>query len=271
MAMDKKIGIIGCGNMGEAILSRLVKVAEKSASIMVSELDRRRRAHLQEKYRMIIETDNNAVVKFSDILILAVKPKDFDGILKQEVCCGASKDKLIISIAAGITTAYIEKILGADVPVIRAMPNMGAIIGDAITSLSAGKAARKEHLESAKQIFSIIGDVVEVDEQLVDAVTAVSGSGPAYFFYFIESLYEAAEELKLPRATAKRLVLKTALASVRLLHELKEEPEALRKKVTSKGGTTEAAFSVLEYKKVKKIIKQAVKEACRRSKAISKK
>ncbi len=124
-------------------------------------------------------------------------------------------------------------------------------------------------MESAKETFSAIGDVVEVDEKLVDAVTAVSGSGPAYFFYFIESLYEAAQELRLPSEVAKRLVMETALGSIKLLHELKEEPAELRKKVTSKGGTTEAAFKVLEYKKVKKIIKDAVKEACRRSQELS--
>ncbi|MDP3790612.1 MAG: pyrroline-5-carboxylate reductase [Candidatus Omnitrophota bacterium] len=268
--MNKKIGIIGCGNMGEAILGRLVNVMEKSTSIMVSEFDAKRRDYLQGKYKMIIEIDNNEIVKFSDVIILAVKPKDIDGLLKQEVCCGVSKNKLIISIAAGITIKHIEDMVGKDVPVIRAMPNLGAIIGHAVTSLSAGESVNKEDIELAKNIFSLIGDVVEVDEKLVDAVTAVSGSGPAYFFYFVESLYEVAQELKLPPGIAKALVIKTALGSIKLLDELKEDPAALRKKVTSKGGTTEAAFKVLEYKKVKNIIKDAVKEACKRSKEISK-
>lgn len=268
--IGKKIGIIGCGNMGEALLGRLIGVLEKSTSIMVSELDAKRRDYLQDKYKMIIEIDNNKVVKFADVIILAIKPKDFEDLLKKEVCCGVSKDKLVISIAAGVTTKYIESIIGKDVPVIRAMPNMGAIIGQAASSLSAGTSAKKEDMEIAGQIFSMIGDVVEVDEKLVDAVTALSGSGPAYFFYFIESLYEVAEELKLPKDIASLLVIKTALGSIKLLHELKEEPAALRKKVTSKGGTTEAAFKVLEHKKVKKIIKDAVKEACKRSKEISK-
>ena len=267
--INKKIGIIGCGNMGEALLSRIIGVIEKSTSVMVSELDAGRREYLHDKYRMIIETDNNSVVKFADCIILAVKPKDFESLLKKEVCCGVSKDKLVISIAAGVTTKYIEKIIGKDIPVIRAMPNLGAVIGQAVSSLSAGTAVKKEDMELAKELFSMIGDVVEVDEKLVDAVTAVSGSGPAYFFYFIESLYEAAEELKLPSEVAKKLVIKTALGSVKLLRDLKEDPAVLRKKVTSKGGTTEAAFRVLEGGKVKKIIKDAVKEACKRSKEIS--
>ncbi len=267
--ISKKVGIIGCGNMGEALLSRLIGVMKKSTSIMVSELDAKRREYLEDRYKMIIEIDNNKVVKFADIIILAVKPKDFEDVLKRQVRCGVSKNKLVISIAAGITTRYIENIIGKEIPVIRAMPNMGAIIGQAVSSLSAGTSVKKSDMESAKEAFSAIGDVVEVDEKLVDAVTAVSGSGPAYFFYFIESLYEAAQELRLPSEVAKRLVMETALGSIKLLHELKEEPAELRKKVTSKGGTTEAAFKVLEYKKVKKIIKDAVKEACRRSQELS--
>jgi pyrroline-5-carboxylate reductase len=268
--IDKKIGIIGCGNMGEALLSRIAGVVEKSTSIMVSEFDAARRNYLQDKYRMIIETDNNEVVKFSDVIIIAVKPKDFESLLKNEICCGVSDKKLVISIAAGVTTKYIEGILGKEIPVIRAMPNMAALIGHAVSSLSAGSSARPAHMALAKEIFSLIGDVVEVDEELVDAVTAVSGSGPAYFFYFIESLYEAAEELRLPEEAARKLVLKTALGSVRLLHDLKEDPAALRKKVTSRGGTTEAAFKVLDRKKVKDTIKAAVKKACSHSKKLSK-
>lgn len=268
--INKKIGIIGCGNMGEAILSRLIGKLEKSTRIMVSEFDSKRRDYLQGKYRMIISTDNNEVVKFADAVIIAVKPKDFPDLLNAEICCGVSRGKLVISIAAGVTTKYIESVIGKDIPVIRAMPNMGAIIGHAVSSLSAGRSAKKEDMDLAKEIFSLIGEVVEVDEKLVDAVTAVSGSGPAYFFYFIESLYEAAEGLNLPAEVSKKLVLNTALGSIRLLHELKEDPESLRKKVTSRGGTTEAAFKVLERKNVKKIIKEAVNEACKRSKELSK-
>lgn len=268
--IDKRIGIIGCGNMGEALLGRLAGVLEKSTSIMVSELDAKRRDYLQNKYKMIIEIDNNEVVKFADVIILAVKPKDFDELLSGEICCGVSKEKLVISIAAGITTKYIEKLVGEDIPVVRAMPNMGALVGQAVSSLSRGTSAGEEHMRLAKEIFSLIGDVVEVDEKLVDAVTAVSGSGPAYFFYFIESLLEAAEGLGLPKDVARELVIKTALGSVKLLIELKEDAVVLRQKVTSKGGTTEAALRVFESKKIGQAVNAAVKEACKRSKKLSK-
>ena len=268
--MDKKIGIIGCGNMGEALLCRLADVMEKSTSLMVSETDTARRDAIQTKYRIIVEIDNNYLVKYSDVIILAVKPQDLEKVLSQEVCCGVSGKKLLISIAAGVTTKHIEKIVGKDIPVVRAMPNMPAIIGEAITSISAGSAATREHLGIARYIFSVIGDVVEVDEKLVDAVTAISGSGPAYFFYMIEALTEAAKKLRLDSETAGKLVAKTALGSAKLLNALKEAPAQLRRRVTSKGGTTEAALNVFDKKQFKKIIAEAAAAACTRSKELSK-
>jgi pyrroline-5-carboxylate reductase len=219
---------------------------------------------------MIVEIDNNVVVKYSDVIILAVKPKDFDSILKGEVCCGLSESKLLISIAAGITTKHIEDAVGKNIPVIRAMPNMGAIIGEAMTSLSRGSAAGDAHMQTAREVFSLIGDVVEVDEVLVDAVTAISGSGPAYFFYMVESLIEAAESVGLEKKIATKLVLKTALGSARLLEVLQEVPADLRKRVTSKAGTTEAALNILEKRKFKNIIMEAVEAAQKRSKELSK-
>ena len=268
--IDKKIGIIGCGNMGEALFSRLSAVMEKSTSLMVSDLDARRRDAIQAKYKVIVGIDNNYVVKYSDVIILAIKPQDFDKVLRQEVCCGISKDKLLISIAAGITTKYIESVVGKETPVIRVMPNMPAMIGEAISSISPGSSATKEHMDTARFIFSTIGDVVEVNEDLVDAVTAISGSGPAYFFYVIEALIEAAKKLKLDKETAEKLVLKTALGSSKLLDALKEDPARLRQRVASKGGTTEAALKVFDKKKLKDIIEAAAKAACKRSKELSK-
>lgn len=267
--INKKIGIIGCGNMGEALFSRLAKMIEKSTALMVGEQDAARRDYIQTKYKIIVEIDNNAVVKFADVIILAVKPKDFESVLKQEVCCGLSEKKLFISIAAGITTKYIERAVGKDIPVIRAMPNMGALIGEAVTSLSRGSSAGDRDMDTAKEIFALIGDVVEVDEELVDAVTAVSGSGPAYFFYMIDALTSAAESAGLDRKTASRLVLKTALGSAKLLEASREDPQVLIKKIASKGGTTEAALNIFEKKRFKNIVNDAVKAAYKRSKELS--
>lgn len=270
MMTDKKIGIIGCGNMGEALLGRLSKVMEKSVSIMVSELDAARRAAILEKHKIIVEIDNNYLVKYSDVIILAVKPQDLENVLRQEVCCGISEKKLLISIAAGITTKYIEGVVGSNVPVIRAMPNMPAIIGEAVTAICAGSAATKRDVELARQIFLTIGDVVEVEEKQIDAVTAISGSGPAYVFYFIEALAEAAEKLGLDKKTSEELAIKTAIGSSKLLDALKEHPAILRKKVASKGGTTEAALKVFDDRKLNKIIEEATVAAFNRSKELSK-
>jgi pyrroline-5-carboxylate reductase len=201
-------------------------------------------------------------------VIIAVKPKDVPQLLG-EIRPHLRGDKLLLSIAAGITTSRIEKAADMKIPVVRAMPNMAASIGESMTSLTAGRYAGRAHIRMARDIFSTIGEVVEVGENMVDAVTAVSGSGPAYFFYLVEILMEVAKELGLKRGVAEKLVLKTALASSRLLHLLGERPEVLRKKVTSKGGTTEAAFRVLESGGVKEIIKRAVRAAHGRSKELS--
>ena len=271
MMTDKKIGIIGCGNMGEALLGRLSKVMEKSISIMVSELDAARRAAILEKHKIIVEIDNNYLVKYCDVIILAVKPQDLENVLRQEVCCGVSEKKLLISIAAGVSTKYIESVVGGNVPVMRAMPNMPAVIGEAMTAICAGSGAAKADVELTREIFSTIGDVVEVEEKHMDAVTAISGSGPAYFFYLVEALAEAAEKLGLDTKTSEELAIKTAIGSSKLLDELKEHPSILRKKVTSKGGTTEAALKVFDEKSLKKIIEEAALAACNRSKELSKK
>ncbi|MFA5142795.1 MAG: pyrroline-5-carboxylate reductase [Candidatus Omnitrophota bacterium] len=269
MIRGKRIGIIGCGNMGEALLLRLTNVVDKSTCLMVSEADAARRDYIQSKYKIIVEMDNNAVVKFADVIILAVKPKDFEDVFRHEVCCGLSDKKLLISIGAGITTGYIESIAGKDTPVVRAMPNMAAIVGEAITALASGSSAGEKDMDTAREIFSLVGDVVEVDEKYMDAVTAISGSGPAYFFYIIEALTEAAESLGLKSDVARRLALKTALGSSKLLETIKTDPAVLIKKVASKGGTTEAALNVFEHKNLKATINAAVKAASKRSKELS--
>lgn len=268
--IDKRIGIIGCGNMGEALLGRLSESMEKSTSLMVSEMDSARRDYIRKKYRMIVEIDNNLVVKGSDVIILAIKPKDFEDVLKGEVSIGASDKKLIISIAAGITTRHIESVIGPEIPVVRVMPNMPAIIGEAVSAICAGSSADKKHMDTVREIFSMIGDVVEVEEKLMNAVTAVSGTGPAYFFYLMETLIKSAVSLGLDKKAARELVVKTALGSAKLISELEADPEEMREKVTSKGGTTEAAFKVFKARRMDGIIKAAVKKASDRSRKLSK-
>ncbi len=266
--LRRKIGIIGCGNMGEALVRGLSHIVPRGF-LAINDIDKARRDKARSKYKVRRAEDNGSLVESSDIIILAVKPKDVDDVLKN-IRKFLSSDKVLISIAAGITTGYIGRLIGKKLPVIRAMPNMPAAIGEAISSISAGRFAKRNDVKIARDIFASVGDVVEVDEDLVDAVTAVSGSGPAYFFYLIESLLEAALELGLDEKTANSLILKTALGSAKMSDLLKEAASDLRTKVTSKGGTTEAAFKVFESKNFKEIIKEAVKAACKRSKELSK-
>ena len=268
--IDKKIGIIGCGNMGDALLSRLSESVEKSTMLMASEFDLARREYICKKYRIIVETDNNLVMKNSDIIILAVKPKDFEALLNGEIAIGANPDKLIISIAAGITTKYIESAIGRDIPVIRVMPNMAAVIGEAVSVICPGCSADNKDMEVAKEIFSMIGSVIEVKEKLMDAVTAISGSGPAYFFALMEELIKSAVTLGIDKNTARELVVKTALGSAKLIDSMGGDPKDMRERVTSKGGTTEAAFKVFRAKKTGIVIKAAVKAAALKSKKLSK-
>lgn len=265
--IKERVGIIGCGNMGEAIISRLSHIVPKG-SLIIADADALRSQTLRDKYKVKTADSNNSLVAYSDIVILAVKPKDFEEVLNS-VKKAFSEKKLLMSIAAGITTKYIERVIGKKIPVIRVMPNMPALIGEAVSSVSAGRFAKKEDLKTAEEIFSSIGYVVEVKEEMVDAVTALSGSGPAYFFYLVESLLAAAQELGVDEGVAKTIVFKTAFGSSKLLDTLNETPERLRARVTSKGGTTEAALRIFESRNFKGIVKEAVKEAYVRSKELS--
>lgn len=266
--LRKKIGIIGCGNMGEALVKGLCRIAPKGF-LAINDIDKTRRDSILSRYKVRAAKDNNSLVESSEVVILAVKPKDVEKVLTG-VRAVLSSDKVLISIAAGVTTEYIGRLIGKGLPVIRVMPNMPAAIGEAISSISAGRFAKRNDMKAARDIFASVGDVVEVKEGLVDAVTAISGSGPAYFFYLIESLLEAALGLGLDEKTAESLIIKTALGSAKILDVLKEAASDLRARVTSKGGTTEAAFKVLESKNFKAIVKEAVKAACKRSEELSK-
>ncbi len=251
--------------MGEAILRAL---AGKSRMITVGDADPVKLKKIQKKYRIKAQGDNKTVAAGSSIIILAVKPYDIDKALF-EISGLKLKSKLILSIAAGITTAHIEGILKTAVPVIRAMPNMPAIAGAGITAICPGRYAKASHMKSAKGLLSAIGDCLVIEEGLIDAVTAISGSGPAYIFYLVECMIEAAKELGLAEADARRLAVKTALGSARVLDSTGEPAESLIAKVASKGGTTEAALNIFASRGLKDIIKEAIGSAHSRAKELS--
>lgn len=258
-----KIGIIGFGNMGSAIACGMAG----SNSVFVYETNKGRAETASSLSRIKVVTDNKELAKSVDILILAVKPKDIAAVLR-DIKNELSRRTLVISIAAGITTKFIETRLRRGVPVIRVMPNMPALAGAGISAFCRGRFASKKELAAAKELFKNIGEVVTVRESSMNAVTAVSGSGPAYFFYLVEVLAKAGVELGLDKKTAKKLAVETAFGSGIILKETGEAAEALRAKVTSKGGTTEAAFKEFFRNNLEGVLKKGIRKAFERAKCL---
>jgi len=241
------ISIIGAGNMGTVIASGI-----------------KTRVFFSDKFKRI--SDNVTAAKRSDVIILAVKPQDIAGVLKE--ISSYVKGKLIISIAAGVPTRSIEKILGK-VKVIRVMPNMPSMVGKGISAISRGRFAKAEDLKIAFGIFRNLGEVVEVKEKMMDAVTAVSGSGPAYYFLFTHLLAKAAHAQGLEKDLALKLAWATFIGAAEVASRNKNlSMEEFIKKVASKGGTTEAALKAFKQEKIELVIKKAVKHAARRSKQL---
>jgi len=263
-----KIGIIGCGNMGEAILKGIV--AERITShrnIRVSDEDSTKLVRIKKSYHVETTFNNILIADKCDVIIVAVKPQDIRKVLGS-ISGSVTAEKLLISVAAGVTIKKINSFVGKNVPVARVMPNMPALINKGFSAISFSKSVDRNSAKLAKSIFACIGDVAEVKENDMDAITAVSGSGPAYFFYLVELLVASGVKLGLARSVARDAAFKTALGSAELLNRLGEEPSSLRKRVTSKGGTTEAAFKVFKKNRLGAVLEKGIKAAKLRSKEL---
>lgn len=258
------IGIIGGGNMGTAILSRVAK----GNKIFVCEKDAKRSHLLRKKYKAVL-LDVPALVSAAQVILVAVKPQDMDSVLA-EIKPALRKNKLVISIAAGITTSFLEKRLGKGAKVIRTMPNMPAQIGEGMTAITKGKFATSADVHTAESIFKAVGETVVVKEALMDAVTAVSGSGPAYIFLLAECFWEAAYKLGLDMDLTCKLVRATWKGSVDQMLLAGEGPDQLRARVTSKGGTTQAAIEVFEKHHIRDIFVEALTAARNRAGELAK-
>ena len=210
---------------------------------------------------------SNVEVAAAQVVLLAVKPQQMEEALA-EIRPNLSHRPLLISIAAGISTGWIERRVGKSIPVVRVMPNTPALVGAGMAAIAAGKRADAGHLRLAQRLFGCVGRVVRVPERLIDAVTAVSGSGPGYFFFLMEQMIEAGVALGLPPNVARGLVLQTAKGAARLAEESEEDPRRMREKVTSKGGTTEAAFRVFSKGRLGKLLQQGITAAARRAKEL---
>lgn len=269
--MDK-IGFIGGGNMAEALIKGII--AENiytSDGILVSDISADRLTFLAKQYKVKTTDQNAALASQVDILVLAVKPQTMAEALAS-IKDSLKENVLVISIAAGIKIAKIADVLG-DIPIVRVMPNTPALIAQGASALFANDKAEKI-LDKAKTIFDAVGIAVTVEsEDLIDAVTAVSGSGPAYFFLLMEEMIKAAVELGIPEDNAKKLVLQTAKGAALLAVGADENGETaaqLRQKVTSPGGTTEAALKTFTEGKFASLVTAAIKRAYDRSKELSK-
>ena len=270
MLTKKTIGFIGAGNMGEALIKGLLASKKITpAQILVADKVKERLAYIAEYYEAKVFTKNFEVVKGADIIILAVKPNDVKSVL-QEISSDLNKDKLLISITAGVTMDSILQCLPHSVPLIRVMPNTPAIVLEGAIGICLGQGVSKENRDSAVEIFEAVGKVEFIEnEELMDAVTGLSGSGPAYVFLILEALSDAGVRVGLPRKTANLLAIQTVLGSAKLAMESGKHLGELKDMVTSPGGTTIAGLKKLEEGSIRATIIKAVEAATKRAKELS--
>lgn len=269
MLKDKKIGFIGGGNMGEALISGLVlSGAAKPENIICSDIREEPLTELKEKYNVRTTADNIEVARTSEILIYATKPQILGAVLK-ETADVLDKTKLIISIAAGVPLAAIEAGLQKELRLIRVMPNICAFVKESATAIAAGKYVQEGDIELAKAVFDSVGISVFIKENiLMDAFTGLSGSGPAYVFLIIDAMADAGVKMGLSRKDSLLLSTQTVMGSAKLLLESKEHPGQLKDRVTSPGGTSIAGIHTLEQGGLRTTIMDAVEAATNRSKEL---
>ena len=262
---DICFSIVGGGVMAEAILSRLlVEQVFAADTILVSEPRAERREFLAQKYKVRVTADNQTAVADTEILLLAIKPQILSKVVADLT---PNSESTVISILAGVTIDRLEQAFPKQ-PVIRVMPNTPATVGAGMTAIAPGTHAKPEHIEQAKSIFTAVGEVVEVSESAMDAVTGLSGSGPAFVALAIEALADGGVASGLPRAIALQLATQTVLGTATLVKETGLHPGMLKDRVTSPGGTTIAGVAKLESAGFRSALIEAVKTATARSKEL---
>ena len=257
------VAIFGAGVMGETLLSGLLRAGRPASDLVVTERRTDRAEELRGKYGVKV-VSNVEAAEVADTLVLVVKPQDM-GALCDEITDHVRPGALVVSLAAGITTSFLEQRLADGVPVVRVMPNTPALVDQGMSAISPGEHCDEEHLAEAEALLGTVGKVVRVEEKHLDAVTAVSGSGPAYIFYVAEAMIEAGVFLGMPRATATELVVQTFYGAATMLRETGEHPSVLRENVTAPGGTTVAALRTLDDHKVRAAFISALEAARDRS------
>jgi pyrroline-5-carboxylate reductase len=268
MKKKKVIGFIGTGNMGEALIAGLLKAKfTVPEHILVYDADGERLRSIQKKYGVKKASDNNHLSSQCDIFLLCVKPQSMKEVI-EEIADSLDPSKLLISIAAGVPLHAIETYARRQLRLIRVMPNINVLVQEGVSAIAPGNLATDEDIKWAKAIFDCVGKSIAIHEPLMDAVTGLSGSGPAYVFLMIEALTDAGVHLGMTRSQAFTLVTQTVMGSVKLLSETGEHPSLLREKVTSPGGTTAAGLYKLEEGGLRKVLIDAVIAATQRSKEL---
>ncbi|MFI7533838.1 pyrroline-5-carboxylate reductase [Streptosporangium sp. NPDC049376] len=261
------IAILGTGKMGEALLSGLLRAGFEPDEVLATARRSERAADLGKRYGVRIVTNAEAA-ESAETIILAVKPQDM-GSLLTEIAPHVSADRLVISAAAGITTSFVESRLAGDVPVVRVMSNTPVLVDEAMSVISAGAHAAEEHLRLTEDLLRPVGKVLRIPESQQDAATALSGSGPAYFFYLVEAMVDAGILLGMPRSAALDMVTQSIVGAAIMLRDSGEHPVILREAVTSPGGTTIAAIAELERHSVRAAFLAAIEAARDRSRQLA--
>lgn len=265
MLQDKVICILGAGSMGEAMIEGLLnkKLIPASQLSVVGRTEKRQK-YLRDRYSISLSNKSDAI-KNADIIIIAVKPKDITEALT-DIKSFTNMNQLFISVVAGVSTDYISEILGYNAAIVRTMPNTSVTVGLSATGLAPGDYVNENQLLISMAIFASVGIVEVVAEHDLDAVTGLSGSGPAYVYYLVEAMQEAAEENGLKPDVARSLILQTIVGAAHMLMETGTEASELRRQVTSPNGTTEAGITKLEQYRFKEAIHQCIRTATNRSK-----
>ncbi|MFD9126340.1 pyrroline-5-carboxylate reductase [Kitasatospora sp. NPDC059571] len=266
-ASGQKIAFLGTGKIGEALLSGLLRAGTDPADVLVTARRPERAAQLAERYG-VTAVSNADAAKLADTLILAVKPQDM-GTLLDELAPHVAADRLVISAAAGIPTGWFEERLAAGTPVVRVMPNTPVLVDEGMSVISGGSHAAEAHLERTEEIFRSVGKAIRLPESQQDAATALSGSGPAYFYFLVEAMTDAGILLGLPRSVAHDLIVQSAIGASVMLRDSGEHPVKLREAVTSPAGTTIAAIRELENHGVRAALLGALEAARDRSRELA--
>lgn len=266
ISLPKTIGTIGAGNMAEAILQGLLQAGYLPDRLMASDPDTERLEHVSNTLGVRTSTSNPEVTQTAEVVVLAVKPTQLEAV------CGELPHEdgpLYVSIVAGRTVATLRRLLGAGSRIVRSMPNTPALIGNGVSALASDSGADEDDLERAEVVLGAVGKVIRLPESLLDAVTGLSGSGPAYVYLFIEALCEAGLREGLSGPVARELAVETVLGAARMVGETGEHPAVLRERVSSPGGTTIAGLAALEQQGLRAAVLAAVHAATARSRELS--